>query len=77
MGKFTTCDINKHKITQLILEKHVIKLHFIYHNNLMRINTYRLGSMTCIEDLKNIYYITLQHLDQQTYINNFKRFIYF
>jgi hypothetical protein len=41
-----TCDINNHKITQLILEKHTIKLDFIHHNDLMHINTYRLGSMT-------------------------------
>jgi hypothetical protein len=43
-----TCDINNHKITQHILEKHTIKLDFIHHNNLMHINTYRLGSVTCV-----------------------------
>jgi hypothetical protein len=43
-----TCDINNHKITQFILEKHAIKLDFIHHNNLMHINIYRLGSITCV-----------------------------
>jgi hypothetical protein len=51
----------------------------------MHTNTYRLGSMTCVnmdapqetEELKNIYYITLRHLDQHTYVKNFKSFKYF
>jgi hypothetical protein len=30
-----------------------------------------------IEELKNIYYITLRHLYQHTYVKNFKRFKYF
>jgi hypothetical protein len=42
-----TCDNNNHIITQLILEKHAIKLDFIHHNNLMHINIYRLRPMAC------------------------------
>jgi hypothetical protein len=42
-----TCDINNRTITQLILKKRD-KLDFIYHNNLMHINIYCLGSMTCV-----------------------------
>jgi hypothetical protein len=30
-----------------------------------------------IEELKNIYCITLRHLDQHTYVQNFKRFKHF